>query len=222
MSTSILWQKTEEIISQANIPERHTFFQIRNFILGKEPTIQGKLWQATKEIRARKESVENLELQLEELQDNIALVEIQIRRIQNDKQVSEENEIGLRKLERQKNSLLNSGVKLKNQMKYIMEEVSYLVSAFEFLSKTEAMKPIDDIDAQKEYWNAKLSEELNLRLLLKNGLDTDFIKTILCLDDDAYVKKQAISILEQTQKHAMESRERLLTRETNDKNLNTR
>lgn len=206
MSNEIL-QSVDEILSQSEIPDRHTFFQLKNFIIGKEYTVQGKLWQVVRELKSRRENIEALELQIADMNDNVELVEIKIANL-NQSSTQQEVVIQVRKLEREKYSLKRNIDKLQSKLKYILEEVSYLKTAFETLNKVEKMKPLDDVTAQKQYWNEKLSTHLNLKLLLKNPLDVDFVNTILSLDDDAPVKVHMAAILDKVQKNMIEERDR--------------
>lgn len=208
-----VWEKVESILQKTELPERHTYFQLKNFIVGKEYTVQGQLWQVLREIKARKESVESLELQIEDAEDGLGLIDIKIERIvlaqtlAVDSLDQKELVISLRKTERERRGLVASIEKVKRKIRYLMEEITYFLGAYETLSKVEEVKPIDDIKAQKEYWNEKLLEELNLRLLLKNHLDPNLIQTILSLDNDAPVKISVMKILERGQEYLLAERD---------------
>jgi hypothetical protein len=216
MSSELL-QKVDAILDQTEIPERHTFFQIKNFIIGKEYTVQGQLWQVVRELKARKESLDALELQIADAEDNVELIDIDIEDLNSELEIHSDGkallrirrrEIRTRKLEREKAALLKNVQSLKNKVKYLLEEVTYLVGAFETLSRVEQIKAIDDVGAQKQYWNEKLATHLNLKLLLKNPLDADFVNTILALDDDAPVKQHMLGMLDRVQKLMIEERDR--------------
>ena len=47
-------QKIENIIKN-EIVDRHSYFQLKNFLVGKEPTLQSNLWRCVREIKIRKE-----------------------------------------------------------------------------------------------------------------------------------------------------------------------
>lgn len=212
---SNLWEKVDTILEKIEIPERHTFFQLKNFIVGKECTVQGQLWQIIRELKARKESIESLELQIEDAEDELELIDIRIERIQNDNKsttdcfILRENAIIRKKTDRDRRRLIASIEKIKVKIKYLMEEINFFVGAYETLAKVQTVKPVDDIPSQKEYWNEKLYEELNLRLLLKNTLDANLVQTILSLDDDAPVKNHVIGMLKEVQQKAIEHRDQL-------------
>lgn len=217
---SDILQKVDSILGSVEIPERHTFFQLKNFVIGKEYTVQGQLWQIIRELRSRRDSIESLELQLEDSEDNLELIDIGIEAYKTpdflgvdstriELQMREIN-VHVRKKEREKRSLLKAMEKIKSKIKYLTEESQYLIGAFVTLSKVQEVKPLDDITAQKEYWNEKLSEELNLRLLLKTHIDTDFVRTILSLDEDSPVKQSMLAILKKIQQNSIEERNRQL------------
>lgn len=77
------------------------------------------------------------------------------------------------------------------------------------------MKPLDDIEAQQQYWNEKFTEELNLRLLLKQPIDVDFVRTIMSLDDQSSIKQQMTTILQKIQRQM--TSESLRNAELNEK-----
>ena len=69
-----------QVLETPEIRNRHTFFQLRYFVLGKEPTVQSRLRKCLVELRARQESIENLRLSIEEAKDDIELANIDIKR----------------------------------------------------------------------------------------------------------------------------------------------
>ncbi len=56
------------------------------------------------------------------------------------------------------------------------------------LQEIEELKDFDDLDAQKDYWNHKLGEEINLRILMHQPIDTELAKTVLALPEDISIK----------------------------------
>ena len=105
-------------------------------------------------------------------------------------------------------SLYRTKGNLERKMAYLSQEVTYLIGAFETISKVEPLKSLDDIEAQQQYWNEKFTEELNLRLILKQPLDSDFVKTIMSLDEKSAVKQQMTAILLKVQDQMVAERER--------------
>lgn len=212
MSTELL-NKVQKIVNQVNMPDRHTFFQIEKFIIGKEPTAQAQLWAIVRELQARLDTVEQFQKDLKDAEDNLELFDIRIERlnraireesIKNESNIDlniKEFEINIRKLQREKEILILSARKLNNKLKNVLEEVNYLVGGYEkIVANYGEIKPLDDEQAQKEMWNEKLLEEFNLRIILQRPLDPEFVKTVLCLHDDAPVKKQVITLVENIQK----------------------
>ena len=216
--SSELIAKIGEILEKAELPERHTFFQIEKFIIGKEVTAQGQMWQIVRELKARKETVDSYTEQLENAEDDLDLINIELKKLkkrhENEFDILTSDEIGIhiRKLERKKKRLNNSIENVRKKVKYVLEESRYLISAFEKIEEIEKFKPIDDREAQIEFWNEKFLEEFNLRVLLQNPLDTEFVKTVMALNDDSPVKKHVTSILNNVQKSMMIKNEEMLKR----------
>lgn len=214
-----LISKVDSILEKANLPERHTFFQIEKFIIGKEPTAQAQLWAIVRELQARNETINQFKKDLKDAEDNLELFDIKIERLNraireesdagmpNSDLNIKEHEINISKLLREKENLVISARKINKKFKCILEEMNYLVSGYEKIVSTYGeMKNLDDEEAQKEMWNEKLLEEFNLRLILQRPLDPEFIKTVLCLNDDAPVKKQVITLVENIQKKMIAER----------------
>lgn len=210
MSNELI-QKAEKILKSVEIPERHSFFQIEKFMIGSQPTGQSQLWQIVKEIKARMENVESLTLQIEDTKDTVDELGIKANMAFNDNTNQPKTghnddltvalrKIEIKKLNRLKQSAQSSIEKLEKKVKYIMEEVNCLVSGFEALTeRVGQIKAWDDPQAQKEMWNEKFLEEFNLRVILKRPLDTDLVKNILALDDDAPVKRNIVGLIEKIQ-----------------------
>lgn len=218
MSTE-LNEKVDGILKSANIPDRHTYFQIEKFMIGKEPTAQAQLWSIARELQARKESVEVHMKELKDAEDNLELFDIRIERL--DRRIKrlagkkglytdlniQECEINIRKLQREKQALVKSAQKANHRMKAIQEEMAHLVAGYDkIISQVGEMRPLDDEQSQKEMWNEKLLEEFNLRIILQRPFDPEFVKTVMCLHDDAPVKKQMVAALENYQQRMIAHR----------------
>jgi hypothetical protein len=233
VSTELI-KKINTILEKANLPDRHTFFQIEKFIIGKEPTVQSQLWAIIRELQARVETVEQFEKDLKDSEDNIELFDIKIERldiaIKEESQKNDaysdlnikEYEINIRKLLRDKQSLILAAQKVNKKLKSTLEEMGYLLAGYE---KTVAnygdLKPLDDEQAQKEMWNEKLLEEFNLRLILQRPLDPEFIRTVLCLHDEAPVKRQVINLVENIQKQMIAERSAVPTKQIQEEKPKT-
>ena len=97
MSNELI-RRIDEILDEVSVPERHTFFQLKHFIIGKEPTIQAQQWQVIRELRARRESLEALQEQIEDLADNIQLSHIKVATLE-DKLTNSSNGVKQAKLQ---------------------------------------------------------------------------------------------------------------------------
>ena len=218
MSTSTeLIETVDAILKESEMPDRHTFFQIEKFIVGKEPTAQGQIWQIVRELQSRRETVDAYRKDLADVEDNLELFDIRIERSNREIRALakeedcaleiQEQEINIRKLQREKESLIKSAKKVNKKLKCILEEMSFLATGYyKIVEITGEAKPLDDEDAQKEYWNEKLLEEFNLRVILKRPLDPEFVKTVMSLHDEADVKKHVTAALEGIQQDMIEQR----------------
>lgn len=206
-----LISKVDAILENAAMPDRHTFFQIEKFIIGKEPTAQAQLWSIVRELQARRETIDQFQKELQDAEDNLELFDVKIERLnrairkesqEDDSDLNiKEYEINIRKLLREREALVASAQKLNKKLKCVLEEMNYLASGYDHIVSTHGViKNLDDEQAQKEMWNEKLLEEFNLRLILQRPFDPEFIKTVLCLNDDALVKKQVVALIENIQK----------------------
>lgn len=185
--------------------DRHSYFQLKYFIIGKEPTTQAKLWRCVKESNARKESISAISLEIEDKLDTLELLNLELEKneLHLKENISKEIEIKIRKIKRQIKSVENSISSLKIKLKYTQDEIDFFEKTFSSLEKIEKIKPFDDLDSQLEYWNEKLSQELNLNLVLQKPLDTELVKTILSLNN-CPVKNEMMTILNKLQDKAIQ------------------
>lgn len=194
------------------IAERHSYFQMKYFIVNKEPTVQAKMWQCLREIKSRYESLEALELELEDSKDNLELIDIDINKISKtlDNKTKEFTEIKRKKLEillrktkRKKIVAEKNLQELAKKKKYLEEESNFFVVFFKEIEKIEPLKNYDDLDVQKEYWNEKLLQKVNLKMLMQNHVDTELIETVLALPDDVHIKMQTVKHLDDKHQHLL-------------------
>ena len=198
-----------DAILENQVTERHSYFQLKYFLIGKEPTIQSKMWQAVRELKSRKESLDSIDLETEEIKDKIELIDISKQKLAleensnleliNSKEKKDlflrELIIKSRQLDRQKISLEKKLIVLDERAKNITEECVFFVEVFKNFEKIEPLKHFDDLESQKNYWNEKLTQKFNLKALTSGHLDTEMIETILSLPDDLDVKKNVVSRL---------------------------
>ena len=212
MSSDELIARTEEILKETQLADRHSKFQLEKFVIGKEPTAHAQLWQVVRELEARSDTIASYTKDLKDAEDNLELFDIRIDRLDREiKHIAKteaemldleikEREINIRKLLREKDALIKAASKLNKKLKHVMEETAFLVSAYDaIVVKIGNMKPLDDEEAQREMWNEKLLEELNLRVLMQHSIDPELIRTIMCLPQDLPVKQTLIGILENRQ-----------------------
>lgn len=178
-------------ILQNEVVERHSYFQLKHFLIGKEPTIQSKLWRCIREIKIRQDSVDAINLEIEDVKDDIKLIEIDLKRHESDPE--EEQIIRSRKNKRKKQSFEKRLYDLNQKLKNIIEECDFLANSFSELEEIEKLKSFDDTEEQSKYWEAKLTEELNAKLISGTPPDAELIKTIFALDSNSKIRNNLIS-----------------------------
>jgi hypothetical protein len=204
------------------VVQRHSYFQLKYFLIGKEPTNQSKMWQCLRELKTRKESLDALELEIADSKDKIELLDIGIEKLRVQAEDSpilppwntnldegnpstrvrlqtldiQETEIKIRQLERQKKAAEAGLLQLAERKKWLEEEARFFLETFKNLQKLEPLRPYDDLNSQKQYWGERLANKLNLKMLTHNQLDTELVETIVALPDDIPVKQQALNTLQ--------------------------
>jgi hypothetical protein len=196
-------------VLQVEISQRHSYFQLKYFLLGKEPTNQAKLWQSLRELKNRYDSLMAINLEIEESKDNIELLNIHTKRIKQkiEKSINDKQQIlqiKLRKLERRQKSAQHGINQLLEKKKWLTEESRFFLEFFKNLRKVEELKPFDDLESQKQYWGEKLMRKINLKSLLQSSPDVDLIETALALPDDIPFKKQIVEHLNSIQAKIVE------------------
>jgi len=212
LSELTLTNKAENILNSVDLKDRHSYFQLAHFILGKEPTIQAKLWQCVREISPRLETLLSLEKEMEIFEENFQIIEIKVKMIEfkinelSNNPINQENifksEILKIKKKRYERNLLDKE-KTKNKIlkkkKMVEEELTFFVKNFDELEKVEKIKNWDDFKLQNDIWSAKLGADLNLRFLLNLPTDIELCKTVLSLPENNPVKQQLVTSLKNIQ-----------------------
>lgn len=199
-----------KVVEKHPMTGRHSYFQLKYFIVNKEPTIQAKLWQCLREMKARKETLDGLELERAELLDQIELSEIALSRpdanasaygidTPDDEWSQRERAISKRQGERRLASLKKGLDGLEVRQRETEEEAAFFLQAFTDLEKVEKAKPYDDVEAQKAYWSARFSNEMNMKLMLEHRIDPELAKAVLSLPDDVGVKRELVGVLNRQQ-----------------------
>jgi len=206
MSSEALKKQIEEVLEKA--PEsRHSYFQLKYFVLGKEPTVQAQMWQCLRELQSRKETIDSLEINIEDTVDNIEMLDVQRAK---DKHIifgtfqcpempqeikDKEWAIKERQRARHKVTLQRVLKQLEKKLQFAWQEARFFLQAFESLSKIEPLKDYDDLESQKEYWNERVTQHINLKMLLQQPLDTEIVQTALALPADSPIKAQTVKTL---------------------------
>jgi len=203
----------KEILEKFPAPQRHSDFQIEKFIIGKEPTHIGRAWQCLREIEARYDSLVNLDLEIENCKDDIALKLIERSDKENETNVKiVVKTIEIKKINRQILVLENNLAKLHKKKICLEEESKKFVSIFnELISKIKYVD-FNDEKAQKEYFENKFSNEINLNILLGHPINNELVKSTMCLDDNSKIKTSLVESFTNIQR-------KMLTNGNKDKQL---
>lgn len=203
-----LIEKIDSVVKH-DVVSRHSYFQLKYFLIGKEPTNQAKMWQCLRELKMRKDNYKNLSLQIEEEKDKLELQEINLLKIEKLKENEAEDlskkelEIKVRQINRLILSIKNTLLELEDKKKYLEEECEFFLQTYQNIEKIEPLKHFDDLDAQKEYWGTKLLEKINLKILLENNIDIELVETVLSLPDDIPIKQQVLNKLNNLQSNIL-------------------
>lgn len=212
MANSI-YEQSLDLLNKNKISHRHTFFQLKHFILGKEITTQSKLQKCLRELEARIDSMKSMILSMEETKDDIELINLKLINLEKKKEKSDINkkykEIQIRKLNRKKIALLTSLDNINKKLHETEEESVFFLEAYKQLEKIEPLKSYDDQESNQNFWNENFSQELQLRVLLQKPLDLELVKSILALNKESPVRVELVNILEQIQKKSLEQKKLL-------------
>lgn len=211
---SEILEKIKQIITKHKVSSKHSDFQIENFMIGKEYTKQSKIWQCIRELQNRYESLQNLELELEQAKDNIELQKLKIQKTKlklpksNVLEIKfiEEKEIQIvvRKKERLLKTLESTLNKLEDKKEVLLAESKKILEIFNNLAKDSEVLDWDNQTAQNEYWNTKFKYELNVYTLLGHPINPELAKSILSLPDTAPIRSQFAAALIENQKKLTE------------------
>ncbi len=211
MSTPDLMEQLDKTLDR-RVVNRHSLFQLKHFVIGKEPTNQRRLWRCLEEMKVRREGLLSLKTQMEDTQDNIELTRIKLERLENDYMSTtspteqegqlrqKEYIIHGRKLTRDIERMGAAMRKLAEQYHEQSEEAEFFLKAFQHLEKREKLRPFDDFDAQLEYWNERFGQALNTRVLLQLPLDAELVQSAMALPEGSPVRKQVVTLLENQHK----------------------
>jgi hypothetical protein len=195
----MILEKCTKILDKHKIPSCHSNFQIRNFILGKESSDIGKFWQCIRELQARQETLQALETDYQDLQDNIEIAKLDLEEIQLKNIVAKnpalseirqkKRAIQTSKQKRNIDRLYKTKQSLDSQRENILKEMKVLVEEFEKLSEFIPYKEFDDESAQLQYWTQKFEKELVLTQTLGLPPNPELLKSCLALPSNSALKK---------------------------------
>jgi len=196
-----LLPKIEEVLKQKK-PNRHSFFQLYYFVIGKEPTIQAKIQSCVQELSSKKNDIDNILLELEDQYDQRRLLELDLEE-QNEAtkpgegRSKERHEIRLKQMKRKKRAMEKRIQELHELLKGREEEASFLIQTYGKLIEVEEAKDWDSTEVQTEYWNARLTNELHCELALGHPPHAETYKCIMALPGEVPVRKEVDKIIEQ-------------------------
>jgi len=204
-----LREEIKELLKN-EVAQRHSYFQLKYFLIGKEPTYQSKMWQCLRELKTRYDSLEAIDLEREEVKDKIELLDISVLRSERqagDELDAREAGIRARQLQRQKRALEKNLVDLDERERWLREESLFFVETFKNIEKIEPLRPFDDLEAQRQYWNERLTTKANLKMLTQNTVDSELVETIISLPDDLPIKKHTLRNLNLKQEQTLKQLE---------------
>jgi hypothetical protein len=210
LSSEIL-EAVAEAVSKSRVSGRHTFYQLKHFVLGKEVTTQAKMWKCLRELEARLIAAKSMKAGIEDSEDECRVMEIRAEVLEKKKTKGrlhrEYKEIQRRKLGRKKESLMDSICEMKRRLAETEEEMGFFLGAYRQLEAIEPLRSHDDPEANAHYWDQNFAQEMQLRMMFQKPLDLELIKSILALDDRSSTRKELVGMIEQIQRQAISASE---------------
>lgn len=198
MNEKALISKIDELCP--NGPRRkHSYFQIQYFLIGKEPTIQAKIQACKTELLSRRDAIKSYEDSIDDLYDQKRLEEIRLEEMKqknNLEDLSELMQINIRRVHRKISSINYKINETREEIKAKADESNFLIGLYDKLCNIEEERDWDDLQVQAEYWNARLTQEVESRLLLGQSPNTEDFKTILALPDNMPIKQLTRQLIE--------------------------
>lgn len=206
MSSEII-ERASKALGEKGVSGRHTFYQLKHFVLGKELTTQAKMWKCLREMEARLTAAKSMVAGIKEAEDDCRLLEIRADILEKKKSKSslhkEYKEIQRRKLDRKRESLMEAICDMKKRLAETEEEISFFLGAYVQLEAIEPLRDHDDPQANAEYWDQNFSQELHLRLMLQRPIELELVKSILAMGEGSSTRRELVGILEQIQRRAI-------------------
>lgn len=221
MSREII-DRVAELVGRSGVSGRHTFYQLKHFVLGKEITTQAKMWKCIREMEARLQASKSILRGIEEAEDDLRILQIKMEVLEKKKTKGslhkEHKEIRMRKLARKSEALEESVSDMRRRLAETEEEMGFFMGAYRQLEAIEPLRPHDDPEANAHYWDQNFMQELHLRLMLQKPLDLELVKCVLAMEEKSPVRKEVVGILEQIQKRAVDDSRRRAIGQKEDEN----
>ena len=201
---SDIQNKVKDLCEKYKLPQRHTDFQIEHFIVGKECSIYGKVWQCIRELQTRLDTLDAIDMELEELHDSLNYENLNLKKLQyklQDKPDENEDivifEIKQEKrkiqISRQKRKIFLIGKNIEkthSRKADVLAESAKFSSLLEEIINDSSFVDINDPNAQLEFWNSKFHAELNLTAMLNHPINPELVKSVLALPNESQAKIQ--------------------------------
>jgi hypothetical protein len=205
--------QVKEVCEKYKLPQRHTDFQIEHFIIGKEVSVYGKIWQCLRELNQRNETLEAVDSELLELADNLEWEKIALRKLELKKEnlnslsvVISNQESHLLKIKKQeilirkqKRKVLNvekNIAKTQSRKEDVLAECGKFIDLFNGLINQTEFVDINDPQAQLEFWTTKFNHEVSLTAALNHPMNAELVKSVLALPDESKIKIQMLNALD--------------------------
>lgn len=206
MSSEII-EQVSKAVGEKGVSGRHTFYQLKHFVLGKELTTQAKMWKCLREMEARVGSAKSMVAGIQEAEDDCRLLAIRAEILEKKKSKSslhkEYTAIQRRKLDRKREGLMTAILDMKKRLAETEEEMGFFLGAYRQLEAIEPIRDHDDPQANADYWDQNFAQELQLRLMLQRPIELELVKSILALGEKSSTRRELVGILEQIQRRAI-------------------
>lgn len=196
------------LVGSSGVSGRHTFYQLKHFVLGKEITTQAKMWKCIRELEARLGAAKSIASGIAEAEDDLKILDIRAQVLEKKKSKStlhrEYKEVRRRKLDRRRLALEESVSDMRRRLSETEEEMRFFLGAYRQMEAIEPLRPHDDPEANASYWDQNFAQELQLRMMLQKPLDPELAKCILAMHEGSSVRRELVGILDQIQRIASE------------------
>ena len=201
------------MMEKSQLPSRSSFFQIKHFIVEREPTLASKIWSCERNIKDRNDQLRQIETQLAEHDDQDQLFYLDLKNAEDACKNQDTYTDAYKRLFIQKRRLNRKRVSLKHQIDSLESKKALLNQEIEYLKSLQ--KPLveefggfpnyDDEQLQIEYWSEKILQEINLCLVLNKAIGPEIIRNALSLPRDCEAYQSAFRLIQNNQQSALSS-----------------